>query len=138
MQLLKRYDSEPKRAFQHLLVYHARIANRRDTIQKCINDLQKITLIEHIGIAPGLRNKIPTPEYPFTPSGKTVALFLQRLDARKKQRADEKILELLKSTYSQSDAAANRFHVKFIERLKLDGLLEEILDAGTECLSRTH
>jgi hypothetical protein len=116
----------------------ARIANRRDTIQKCIDDLQKITLIVQVGIAAALKNKIPTPKYEFTPSGKTVALFLQRLDAGKKQDADEKIFQVLKSTYSQSDAAANRFHVKFIKRLKIDGLLEEILDRVTEYLSSTH
>ncbi len=116
----------------------ARIANRRDTIQKCINDLQKIMLMVQVGTIPALKNKIPTPKYAFTPSGKTVALFLERLDPRKKQDADEKIFQVLKLTYSNNDTAANRFHVKFIERLKLDGLLGEILDAVTEYLPRTH
>lgn len=116
----------------------ARIANRRDTIQKCINDLQEITLIVKVGSTPALKNKIPTPKYIFTPSGKTVALFLERLDPKKKQDADEKIFQVLKLTYSQSDLAANKFHLKFIERLKVDGLLEEILDRVTEYLSSTH
>ena len=116
----------------------ARIANRRDTIEKCIKDLQKIELVEQVGTVPALKNKIPTPKYAFTSSGKTVALLLQRLVPEKRQDAEEQIFQLIKSNYSQSDAASNRFHVRFLERLKIDGLLGEILDRVTIYLSSTH
>jgi hypothetical protein len=116
----------------------ARIANRRDTIQKCIDDLMQLTLIVQLGYAPALRNGLPTPKYVFTRSGKTVALFLKRLDASKRQSADEEIFQLLKHQYSESNAATNRFHLKFLKRLKRDGLLGKILNLVTDYLSHSH
>ena len=117
----------------------ARISNRRDTIQKCINDLQEIGLIARLGFTRALKNNIPTPKYAFSSDGKIIALLLQRLDLAKKQDADGKIFQLFKSAYNfRNDSAANRLQVKLLERLKWDGLLEELLDMVTDYLSNLH
>lgn len=116
----------------------ARIANRRNTIQKCIDDLMQIALITQLGVVSGMKNRLPTPKYAFTRSGRTVALFLQRLDAARRKNADEQIFQLIVSQYSEGKAAANRFHVAFLKRLKRDGLLGKILDQVGDYLSHTH
>ena len=92
-----------------------------------------------LGFTRALKNNIPTPKYAFSSDGKIIALLLQRLDLAKKQDADEKIFQLFKSAYNfRNDSAANRLQVKLLERLKLDGLLGELLDMVTDYLSNLH
>lgn len=108
----------------------SRIANHRQRIQKCLDNLIASRLIVTVGSVRSKKNELQTPLYAFSIEGKIAALlssYYNNYEQKEKKRLiEDKLFELIHELFSKYNSYVTDFLLKIYSGAKAKGFAESI------------